>query len=341
MMTDSSMHSCRTRSNPMHVADDREPSTSCPRPLHGFTLVELLVVIAIIATLIGLLLPAVQSARESARRIACRNGMRQLGLALHVCNDAKRSLPPLTAPSSSAAIDIPGPYQGAVGFTVFNWLLPFLDHEPLFRIANRNVNTPVPGAPGKGVVYSVPVETYRCPSDGSNDDGRSLTTNGSADNWAVGNYAANYNVFGNPRGSTPEARMQGRARLPQTFADGTSKVVVLAERFGTCGNGGSLEDAHTAGSLWSDSNNRWRPVFCINEFDQTPQTAGYRACGMFQVAPNWLRGCDSSRAQTAHAGGMSVVMGDGSVRGVSESMAEAAWVAVCDPQDGQSPNGDW
>jgi prepilin-type N-terminal cleavage/methylation domain-containing protein len=48
----------------------------------GFTLVELLVVIAIIGVLIGLLLPAVQSARESARRIACKNNVKQLAMAV-------------------------------------------------------------------------------------------------------------------------------------------------------------------------------------------------------------------------------------------------------------------
>jgi len=73
----------------------------------GFTLIELLVVIAIIAILIALLLPAVQQAREAARRTQCKNNLMNVGLALHNYMMAHEVLPPGTQNPTGPIVNLP------------------------------------------------------------------------------------------------------------------------------------------------------------------------------------------------------------------------------------------
>jgi prepilin-type processing-associated H-X9-DG protein len=88
----------------------------------------LLVVIAIIAILIGLLLPAVQKVRGAAARVGCQNNLHQIGLALHNYLDANTTLPPngLFTYYGSSIVQT-SPWSAA------SRLLPFIEQENLFR----------------------------------------------------------------------------------------------------------------------------------------------------------------------------------------------------------------
>jgi prepilin-type N-terminal cleavage/methylation domain-containing protein len=294
------------------------------RRFRGFTLVELLVVIAIIGVLVALLLPAVQAAREAARRMSCSNNVKQITLAAHNCHDARKVLPPLCAPSALFPITVEGPYKGNQGFTVFTFLLPYIEHQTQYERANGRFN----------ILFNQIIQPYLCPSETSSPDGFTATTNGGANTWAVGNYGANFLVFGDPKRQTTE----GAAQIPRTFPDGTSKTLLFAERYGTCGLGGTPNSPLTFGNLWTDSNHVWRPHFCMN--GPSPPTTPYEPCLPFQTAPDWVSGCDYRRAQTPHAG-MTVGIADGSVRLLAGELDTLVWQQICDPRDSGPVETDW
>ncbi|MCA8987405.1 MAG: DUF1559 domain-containing protein [Planctomycetaceae bacterium] len=92
----------------------------------AFTLIELLVVIAIIAILVALLLPAVQQAREAARRSACKNNLKQIGLALHNYHDTHGTFP------LNNVADRTGSMASLTSVSWYTMSLPFLEQAALY-----------------------------------------------------------------------------------------------------------------------------------------------------------------------------------------------------------------
>lgn len=222
----------------------------------GFTLVELLVVIAIIGILVGLLLPAVQQVREAARRATCANNMRQIALAIHNYESARKELPVNQIG--------PGISDGNGGFEAghYSWLvpiLPFIDQGNLFDTLAIRQNHgdgdgyKISASHPNAVAASTLIPGFICPSDQPNRNNSIIL--GSA-NPAPGSYAGNAGWpsfatgFNGERQTPgkfngvislehPSADIDWHANDDIDFAsisDGTSNTALLSERLIQPGN---------------------------------------------------------------------------------------------------------
>ncbi len=341
---------------------------------YGFTLVELLVVIAIIGVLVALLLPAVQAARATARRVQCSNKVKQLGLAIHNMYDANKVLPPLSVDETSrlpgkrpnrSPTAVRGPYQGKVGFTVFAFLLPYIEQQAVYDVMSGDdgVNALIEGEPGYGHVIS----GFQCPDEPSPSQltGRSAHEASGASKWATTNYAANFLVFGQPNfvlididkpSRSPQRGTEGSTTF-EMITDGLSNTLFFGERYATCGFTGDAGNSSTSTSLWADANYGFHPSLCVDDKsggvwkgtrppggvdpDLIPFYHTYQPCAPFQPSVNWIQNCFPRQGQALHNDGMNVCLGDGSVRLVNASIEHVVWAAICDPSDGTVISSDF
>ena len=327
------------------------------RTKKGFTLIELLVVIAIIAILIALLLPAVQQAREAARRTQCKNNMKQIGLAMHNYHDVYLMFPPGGTMQGNPAptVDTPNIYSSAL-----TAILPYMEDANLKNLYNDEVQwerqseivakeaiaaylCPSNASPE---VFQDPAITGAIAANGGNgamaDFGATqyILSKGAHQDWCFPP------VHGNLKGMF-DLNLRSRIR---DVTDGTSNTLCVGE--GATGAQFKLCNGTTNGA---NCDNGSAPVAgapdAANQAWIIPQPLGSGFKGMFgprssiygsavhainyriagnnftsvddTVITDWA--CNGAGDRTggfrsSHEGGAQFLMGDGSVRFVSENI---------------------
>lgn len=300
------------------------------RRSRGFTLVELLVVIAIIGILIGLLLPAVQAAREAARRSQCTNNLKQIGLGLHMHHDQNGKFPP------GFIANGPKPWRGQDA-TWITCILRFVEQQTL----DQQIDW-INGSFGQGKlpVKEATLTLFQCPSDVRPKP----NTTFDPEDFARGNYVANDGIgpmeewcvssapFTINKTITREAGVfyANSEMTMSDIKDGTSHTAMVCEiravkdqRDGRgilhYPEGPLYHHNYTPNSLVAD---QVRTSWCATQ-PEAPCVGAFTGYNNRKLIMT---------ARSSHPGGVNLLLGDGSVRFVSETIALDIWQALCTPK---------
>jgi len=283
----------------------------------GFTLIELLVVIAIIAILIALLLPAVQQAREAARRSTCKNNFKQIGLALHNYHDTHLVFPYAEMSGIGQTGLVAGALKNQNGLVT---LLPFLDQAALYNTLDfsqkfgdyEGGSAPtLPAPPAAHLAASeINIAAFTCPSDDGPQkptDGQHYGCGQSPHQSSRSSYQFNvtdsthYQRLWSPKPRRARSAFGGNSNCSiRLITDGTSNTVLMAETVFDCRSGNVSP---------------WACVQHAGTGVDLPRGINVWTAGVPMQLNQY-----ATNASSAHAGGLHVLLGDGGVRFISQSI---------------------
>ncbi|GAC1339884.1 MAG: DUF1559 domain-containing protein [Isosphaeraceae bacterium] len=333
----------------------------------GFTLIELLVVISIIGVLVGLLLPAVQAAREAARKMQCANNMKQIGLAIHNYESSQGCVPsgylssrvPLTSFGVPGYNPDPSTFDNGPGWAWLSLILPNVEQGPLYSAINFNLPTWVAD---NATAVTVQLNVYNCPSANNPSPtcemvDANLTPLPVANQFfARANYQ--YNMGWNDTTIAPantnyddpilgcNGPLYRNSRVKFSgVTDGLSNTVFAGEK-----------TPFLADATWVGIIPGYRH-FAYNAF----ASAGTGGIGVNYDYPGAILSAHSGPSlyespvvihppnsplghtdemYSLHPGGSNVLLGDGSVRFIKETINLRVWQALCSRNGGEVINAD-
>jgi hypothetical protein len=266
--------------------------------------------------------------------------MKQIGLALHNYHDAYNVFP------SGGCTFTGGPepvFSGLAGHSLFASILPYLDQAPLYNNLNWSMSgfpiNSTPLVPAHEAATKMPLPVFMCPSSSTASfNGYQFITPPNGPYPSIGAQAVSHYVGimgslqqgGVMRSKTGTFYLNSR-RGVRDITDGTSNTMVVGEYSGLA-KGQKMARNGIAGP---DVNYGWFNTsawygFYDNDRDNYQYALQLGAYKPVVYAPNVAyflspttpsSACYNQSLKSSHVGGIHALLGDGSVRFISENIA--------------------